>query len=385
MGAPEADTAAVTNRHDISVFDLTLEKKWNDFGDFYTERPDKITVTLEYSTDGRNWKTVNGSTKVTDDDYTKAYAADVTAGYSTDAAEKTLKVDADGSVNAADATWHNLPVYARVGGQRVALQYHVLESKVTDYNNDGTKATSAVTGTDEKGAVKNSTVSLENTLNTTSVTVTKKWVDDNNFNGQRQNIKVQLYQNGLKDYALYQQKALIELKTSGTIAETTAYTFQNLPRQDAQGRNYTYTVDEVNVPSGYTKSVSGMTITNRLTPVTASVSVTKDFGQNDWTKKAPTGFSFTLTRVSNDTQKVTTPMPAGTTGDTATITINKDTKDLTAAFAAISYDHIGEYRYTLTENNGGVDGVAYDWDDSRIAMIIHWWHLWNMMAKTVSL
>jgi len=365
VDAQEADTAAVTNRHDISVFDLTLEKKWNDFGDFYKERPDKITVTLEYSTDGRNWKTVNGSTKVTDDDYTKAYAADVTAGYSTDAAEKTLRVDADGSVNAADATWHNLPVYARVGGQRVALQYRVLESKVTDYNNDGTKATSAVTGTDEKGAVKNSTVSLENTLNTTSVTVTKKWVDDNNFNGQRQNIEVQLYQNGTTDYELYQQKALIELKTSGTIAETTAYTFQNLPRQDAQGRNYTYTVDEVNVPSGYTKSVSGMTITNRLTPVTASVSVTKDFGQNDWTKKAPTGFSFTLTRVSNDTQKVTTPMPAGTTGDTATITINKDTKDLTAAFAAISYDHIGEYRYTLTENNGGVDGVAYDWDDSN--------------------
>ena len=102
--AQEADTAAVTNRHDISVFDLTLEKKWNDFGNFYIERPDKITVTLQYSTDGRNWKTVNGSTKVTDDDYTKAYAADVTAGYSTDAAEKTLKVDADGSVNADDAT-----------------------------------------------------------------------------------------------------------------------------------------------------------------------------------------------------------------------------------------------------------------------------------------
>ena len=363
----EAVTAAITNRHDISVFDLTLEKKWNDFGNFYKERPQSITVTLQYSTDGTHWNTVKGSTSVENQDYTKAYAADVTAGYSTDAAAKMLKVDADGSVNAADATWHNLPVYARVGGQRVALQYRVLESKVTDYNNDGTKATSAVTGTDEKGAVKNSTVSLENTLNTTSVTVTKKWVDDNNFNGQRQSIEVQLYQNGtaIKDDVLYQGKALIELKTSGTTAETSAYTFQNLPRQDAQGRNYTYTVDEVNVPSGYTKSVSGTTITNRLTPVTASVSVTKDFGQNDWTKKAPKGFSFSLTRGSNDTQKVTTPMPAGTNGNTATVTINKDTKDLTAAFAAISYDHIGEYHYTLTENNGGVDGVAYDWDDSN--------------------
>ena len=192
-------------------------------------------------------------------------------------------------------------------------------------------------------------------------------MDDNNFNGQRQNIEVQLYQNGtaIKDDVLYQEKALIELKTSGTTAETSAYTFQNLPRQDAQGRNYTYTVDEVNVPSGYTKSVSGTSITNRLTPVTASVSVTKDFGQNDWAKKAPKGFSFTLTRGSNDTQKVTTPMPVGTNGNTTTVTINKDTENLSAAFAAISYDHIGEYHYTLTENNGGVDGVAYDWDDSN--------------------
>lgn len=371
VDAQEADTAAVTNQHDISVFDLKLEKKWNDFGNFYKERPDQITVTLQYSTDGTHWNAVKGSASVENKDYTKAYAADVTAGYSTDAAEKTLKVDADGSVNAADATWRNLPVYARVGGQRVALQYRVLESKVTDYNNDGTKATSAVTGTDEKGAVKNSTVSLENTLNTTSVTVTKKWEDDNNFNGQRQNIKVQLYQNGtaIKDDALYQEKALIELETSGTTDETSAYTFQNLPEQDAQGINYTYTVDEVNVPSGYTKSVTGTTtgttITNKLTPVTASVSVTKDFGQNDWTKKAPKGFSFTLTRGDNNTQKVTTPMPAGTNANTATVTINKDTKDLTAAFATISYDHIGEYHYTLTENNGGVDGVAYDWDDSN--------------------
>ena len=121
----------------------------------------------------------------------------------------------------------------------------------------------------------------------------------------------------------------------------------------------------MNVPSGYTRSVSGTTITNRLNPVTASVSVTKDFGQNDWAAKAPKGFSFTLTRGGNNTQKVTTPMPAGTTGDTAIVTINKDTKDLTAAFAAISYDHIGEYYYTLIENNGGVDGVAYDWDDSN--------------------
>ena len=371
--AEEADTAAITNKHDISVFDLTLKKTWNDFGNFYQERPQSISVTLQYSTDGTHWNTVKVPISVEDKDYAKAYAADVTAGYSTDAAEKKLTVNEDGSVDAATATWHDLPVYARVGGQRVALQYRVLESKVTDYNNDGTKATSAVTGTDEKGPVKNSTVSLENTLNTTSVTVTKKWVDDNNFNGQRQNIEVQLYQNGtaIKDKVLYQEKARIELKTSGTTAETSAHTFQNLPRQDALGRNYTYTVDEMNVPSGYTKYVSGTTITNRLTPVTASIGVTKDFGKNDWKAKAPNGFSFTLqagnyykTGETVPSTAVKVPMPGSPTAIATQ-------ENPTANFGDIQYTHIGEYHYTLTENNGGVDGVAYDWDDSNNSQRTH--------------
>ena len=360
--AEEADTAAITNKHDISVFDLTLEKTWNDFGNFYKERPQSISVTLQYSTDGTNWNTVKVPISVEDKDYAKAYAADVTAGYSTDAAEKKLTVNKDGSVKATDATWHKLPVYARVNGQRVALQYRVLESEVIDYNNGEQKASSIVKGTD-----KNYTATLENTLNTTSVTATKKWEDDNNYNGQRQNIYIQLYQNSipLNDEELFKHDAKIELQTSNTTAEKSTYTFYDLPRQDAQGNNYTYTVDEVNVPDGYTRSVSGTTITNTLNPVTASVSVTKDFGQNDWTKKAPKGFSFTLktdgyykTGEQTPSNAVTVPMPGSST------VIATQTKP-TADFGEIQFTHIGEYHYTLTENNGGVDGVAYDWDNSN--------------------
>lgn len=370
VDAQEADTAAITNQHDISVFDLKLEKKWNDFGNFYNERPGTITVTLQYSTDGRNWNAVQKPTaNVTDKDCATAYAEHVSAGYSTDAADKTLTVNTDGSVNTDDATWHNLPVYARVDDKQVALQYRVLESKVTDYNNDAEKASSIVIGTD-----KSHTATLENTLNTTSVTVTKMWEDDNNFNGQRQDVKIWLYQNDkvLENSQNYQMKDQMKDQNDPIILNSEnnwTYTFNNLPKQDASGSPYRYSADEKNVPNGYTKSVSAsdsrITIKNALNPVTASISVTKNFGNNDWTKKAPKGFSFTLTRGDNNTQKVTTPMPAGTNGNTATVTINKDTKDLTAAFAAISYDHIGEYHYTLTENNGVVDGVAYDWDDSN--------------------
>ena len=370
--AQEADTAAITNTHDISVFDLTLEKTWNDFDNFYNERPNNITVTLQYSTDGTTWKTVNGSTKVTDDDYTKAYAADVTAGYSTDAAEKTLTVNKDGSVNAADATWHNLPVYARViNGQRVALQYRVLENNVIDYNNGEQKASSIVKGTDT-----NHKAALENTLNTTSVTVTKKWEDDNNFNGQRQDIKVQLYRNDTvfensQNYQMKDQKDPITLNSENNWT----HTFKNLPKQGASGNPYEYSAKEINVPKGYTSSVStsdsGITIINTLNPVTASISVTKDFGNNDWSVKAPSGFSFTLQ--AGDYYKlgetvpstaVKVPMPGS---QTAIATQSHPTAD----FGNVQYSHIGEYHYTLTENNGGVDGVAYDWDDSKNTQRTH--------------
>ena len=367
MSAGLADTVAITNIHGIHVFDLTLTKNWEDLDNFYKERPSSITVTLQYSTDGTNWKSVKKG-QFSYDSSEISYSDDVTAGYSTDDATKTLNVNEDGSVKVEDATWHNLPVYARVNETRKQIQYRVLENQVKDYNNDEVKASTFATGDPTKvGQIVK--VTLDNVLNTTSVTVTKNWADDNNFNGQRQNIDVQLYQNGtaLKNEQVKNKVALIKLTTGGAWT----YTFRNLPKQDKDGKDYTYTVDEVNVPNGYTKSVNGTTITNTLNPVKAAIRVTKDFGTNDWASKAPNGFTFTLTRGDNSTHKVTTPMPAGTNGNTATVTITKNTKDLTAAFADISYDHIGEYYYTLTENNGGVDGVAYDWDNNKNAQRTH--------------
>ena len=367
MSAESADTVAITNIHGISLFNLTLNKTWNDFENFYQERPSSITVTLQYSTDGTHWNAVKKG-QISNNQDIIPYSEDVTAGYSTDAAEKTLTVNADGSVNSDDATWHNLPVYARVNEKQKLIQYRVLENQVKDYNNDEVKASPSATG-DPNKFNQTFEVTLNNVLNTNSVTVTKNWADDNNFNGQRQNIDVQLYQNGtaLKNDQLKNKDALIKLTTDGTWT----YTFKDLPKQDKDGNAYKYTVDEVSVPNGYSKTVNGTTITNKLNPVTASISVTKDFVNNDWATLAPKGFTFTLTRGDNNTNKVTTPMPAGTNGNTATVTITKDTKDLTEAFADISYDHIGEYHYTLTENNGGVDGVAYDWNDSTKAQRTH--------------
>ncbi|MEN2667251.1 Cna B-type domain-containing protein [Listeria aquatica] len=38
--------------------------------------------------------------------------------------------------------------------------------------------------------------------------------------------------------------------------------FSGLPKYDASGEAYSYTVDEVDVPEGYVESVEGTTITN---------------------------------------------------------------------------------------------------------------------------
>ncbi len=64
-------------------------------------------------------------------------------------------------------------------------------------------------------------------------------------------IKVQLYRDGVP----YGRPVRIHYPN-------TAYTWKNLDKTDINGVPYHYTVDELEVPAGYTKSVDGMIITN---------------------------------------------------------------------------------------------------------------------------
>ena len=80
------------------------------------------------------------------------------------------------------------------------------------------------------------------------VTVTKIWKGGS---GVRPTIRIQLYRNGV---AFGDPVELIHPNTT--------YTWKGLDRTDANGVEYRYTVDEVTVPVGYSKSVVGLTITN---------------------------------------------------------------------------------------------------------------------------
>ncbi len=95
----------------------------------------------------------------------------------------------------------------------------------------------------------------------TDFTVRKVWVDGPEV---KPTISVQLYQNGLP----YLDAINLE---SGQ----ESYTWTQLPVTDLKGNPFTYTVDEINVPFGYSKHVDGTTITNTFTPGKLAMQIQK--------------------------------------------------------------------------------------------------------------
>lgn len=86
----------------------------------------------------------------------------------------------------------------------------------------------------------------------TDVTVNKVWIGGPTTHP---NIELQLFRNG---------EAYLDIVTLSNTE--VSYTFFDLDLFDKDGVAYVYTVDEINVPTGYIKSVSedGLTITNRF-------------------------------------------------------------------------------------------------------------------------
>ncbi|MBU5428062.1 Cna B-type domain-containing protein [Tissierella pigra] len=82
----------------------------------------------------------------------------------------------------------------------------------------------------------------------TEFTATKKWIGGSNT---KPTIELQLYRDG--------EKLGVPVKLENGETE---YTWNDLDKTDIDGKEYKYTVDEVNVPSRYRKSIDGATITN---------------------------------------------------------------------------------------------------------------------------
>ena len=119
---------------------------------------------------------------------------------------------------------------------------------------------------------------------TVDIPVTKIWEDNNNEDGNRpESISVTLYANG----------AAVD---SATLSAGTgwAHTFEGLPKNDADGNEIAYSVNEAPVPM-YTTSVSGTTITNTYQREVTSVSVQKIWDDdNNAAGKRPSSIAVTL-------------------------------------------------------------------------------------------
>ena len=107
--------------------------------------------------------------------------------------------------------------------------------------------------------VNGTTISNEYFSPKTDLTVTKVWQD-----GPKPAIEVQLYRNG------------VAFGTPVQLTTTSAsYTWSQLDVTNKAGVAYVYTVDEVNTPANYDKSINGLTITNTYVIPKVSYTATK--------------------------------------------------------------------------------------------------------------
>jgi LPXTG-motif cell wall-anchored protein len=178
-------------------------KTWNDNDNQFNTRPENITVKLMR----------NG----------EKYA------------EKNVKSDNHGNWT---YRFDKLPKYDAKGK---AYTYTIQEEKVSGY-------TTKVNGYDLVNTYRNN--------ETTEVSGTKTWNDyDNKFNTRPESITVKLMQNDEK----YAEK-IVKADKKGNWS----YRFDKLPKYDAEGKAYTYTIQEEKV-SGYTTKVNGYDLVNTYT------------------------------------------------------------------------------------------------------------------------
>ena len=205
----------ITNTHEIETTEITVTKIWEDADDQDGVRPDSITVVL--LADGEE---VSSATLTAEEDW--AY------------------------------TFEDLPVYA--DGEEI--EYTVEEVEVAEgYESE------------VDGFVITNTHEIE----TTEITVTKAWEDDDNRDGLRpDSVTVQLYADGEE----------VGEPVEVTAEEDWAYTFEDLPVY-ADGEEIEYTVEEVDVAEGYESEVDGFVITNTHESETTSVSGSKTWDDND--------------------------------------------------------------------------------------------------------
>ena len=208
-------TLVVTNTYTSAKTSVEVTKAWEDNDNQDGIRPASVTVNL----------LANG--------------------------ESTGKSVTLSAANSWNASFSELPVYAN----HAEITYTVEEKAVAGY-------TAAVTGNAANGFTITNTHTPETIA---QINVAKVWDDANNQDNKRPgSVNVTLLANGTST----DKTVTLNEENSWTAA------FKDLPKF-ANGVEIQYSVDELTVPEGYTKSVDGFTVTNSYTPETTSITVNK--------------------------------------------------------------------------------------------------------------
>lgn len=162
-------------------------------------------------------------------------------------------------------SFSDLAQYDTVDGHQ--FKYTITENAIADYST----------------VINGYNITNTHTPGKTSVTATKAWDDNSDADGIRPaSVQFQLYANGTP----------LGAPVTVTKDDSWMHTWTNLNEKES-GTAITYTVKEVDVPSGYTSAItgdatSGFTITNTHTPETVDISGTKTWDDaNDQDGKRP--------------------------------------------------------------------------------------------------
>ena len=223
-------------------------------------------------------------------------------------------------------SFSDLAQYDTVDGHQ--FKYTITENAIADYST----------------VINGYNITNTHTPGKTSVTATKAWDDNSDADGIRPaSVQFQLYANGTP----------LGAPVTVTKDDSWMHTWTNLNEKES-GTVITYTVKEVDVPSGYTSAItgdatSGFTITNTHTPETVDISGTKTWDDaNDQDGKRPQ--TITVNLLANG-QKVAEKQVTEADGWTYSFTGMPKNKDGHEITYTVTENAVEGYTATVTGTN----------------------------------
>ena len=261
----------ITNKYVPERGTVNATKTWDDADWNAATRPEGITVTLEFSTDGgETWNAVTKSS-LKDDLYTD------------DGIYTTSEVTQTITAENPTATWDNLPVYLGGHAAKDAVMYRVVETAVDGYETTYKNNECSLQENDSQN------IEVINTLVLRSINVKKNWTDneDNDFlTNIIKMIDLKAIPSDIRFSVLYRitdengvygewtdsgftfDASMTELLVNGK-------TYENLPEYDRYGQKMEYKIVETAVKysgeNDFHAASDGIFLTEKETEVKDSV------------------------------------------------------------------------------------------------------------------